>query len=116
MLWNFKTTITWFSFWLAFFGGILRLEVAKEGNAFGFWFCFSVPHMAVLLTGKPPAVNWMMLYSYRAKPIPSRVAKSPGTSKHEPYPLSRVRRKKKSCIWPILLTQGKNCCFPCWGC
>lgn len=47
--------------------------------------CFLMPHMAVLLTGKPPTVSWMMLYSYRAKLIPSRVAESTCTSEREPY-------------------------------
>lgn len=41
--------------------------------------------MAILLTGKPPTVTWMMLHSYRAKLIPSHVAESACTSEHEPF-------------------------------
>lgn len=79
-----------------------------------FWFCFLVPHMAILLTGKPPAENWMMLQS--------KTHSQPCGREYlcrwmwaMPLP-ARVRVKNKSCICPVLLTHGKHCCFSCWGC
>lgn len=95
-----------FYFLAGIFGeGFLRLEVAKEGNAFGFWFCFLMPHMAVLLTGKAPTVNWMMLYSHRANLIASPVAESTRASEPEPYlPHLALGRKIKAAFplfcWP----------------
>lgn len=44
-----------------------------------------MPHMAVLLTGKPPTMHWMMLHSYRAKLVPNRVPESTCASEREPY-------------------------------
>lgn len=67
MLLNFRSTTDYsFTFLVVtFLGGFLRLEVAKEGNFF--FKIFLMIHMTVLLTRKPPTVDWMRLYSYRAK-------------------------------------------------
>lgn len=77
---------------------------------------FLMPHMAVLLTRKPPTVNCMRLYNYRAKHSQLYSWEYLCLCPWSVPPPSRVRVKNKSCICLVLLTQGKHCCFSCWGC